>query len=136
MRLAALVPSIPADLVASLEQCGIRTDADLVLSASTFDIFRRLPVGTVTLRDLTRFVDVVAEKASAPGISAAKFLDLELQAQVNDLDFLTGVPKLDELLGGFGGRRVIEISGDRQSGKSVSSGMVVYEVPNCYISRL
>jgi RAD51-like protein 3 len=121
MRLAAFVPSIPANLVASLEQCGIRTDGDLLFSAPVFDIFQRLPAGTVTLRDLKRYVDVVAENVSAPGISATNFLDLELQARVNDPCLQSGVPALDELLGGFGGRRVIEISGDKQSGKTVSN---------------
>ena len=121
MRLAAFVPSIPANLVASLEQCGIRTDTDLLFSAPVFDIFRSLPAGTVTLRDLAKYVDAVAEKVSAPGISAAKLLDLEIQAQKNVSSLQSGVPELDELLGGFGGRRVIEISGDKQSGKSVSS---------------
>ncbi|KAF8240706.1 P-loop containing nucleoside triphosphate hydrolase protein [Tricholoma matsutake] len=118
MRLAAFVPSIPGNLVASLERCGIRTDADLLFSAPVFEIFQRLPAGTVTLRDLARYVDTVAEKLSAPGISAPKFLELELQAQANAPDLLTGLPELDELLGGFGGRRVIEISGDKRSGKS------------------
>jgi len=119
MRLAALVPSIPEILVASLAQCGIRTDADLLFSAPVFDIFRRLPPGTVTLRDLTKYVDVVAEKLSAPGISAAILLDQELKGEANAPDLLSGVPELDELLGGFGGRRVIEISGDKESGKTV-----------------
>jgi len=90
-----------------------------------FDIFRSLPAGTVTLRDLTKYVDAVAEKASAPGISGAKLLDLDMQAQENDSDLQSGVPELDELLGGFGGRRVIEISGDKQSGKTALALHVV-----------
>ena len=121
MRLAALVPFIPENLVTSLERCGIRTDADLLFSAPVFDIFRSLPPGTVTLRDLKRYVDTVAEKVSAPGISAEKLLDLEIQAQSNDSGLQSGVPELDHLLDGFGGCRVIEISGDKQSGKTVSS---------------
>jgi RAD51-like protein 3 len=120
MRLAALVPSIPADLVESLERCGIRTDAELLFSTPVFEIFRRLPAGTTTLRDLTHYVDLVAEQASAPGISAAKLLDLESKARANDPVLLSGISELDELLGGFGGHRVIEISGDSQSGKTVS----------------
>lgn len=125
MRLAVLVPSIPENLVETLEQCGIRTDADLLLSAPIFDIFRRLPAGTVTLRDLTKYADIVAEKVSAPGVSAVNLLDLELQAQKDDPDLQSGIPELDELLGGFGGRRVIEISGEKQSGKTVSSYKIV-----------
>jgi RAD51-like protein 3 len=116
-------------LVESLEQCGIRTDAELLFSAPVFDIFRRLPAGTVTLRDLTKYIDIVAEKTSAPGISAAKLLDLESKARENDPDLLSGVPELDELLGGFGRHRVIEISGDSQSGKTVSVAVTLITRP-------
>jgi RAD51-like protein 3 len=126
MRLTALVPSIPENVVTSLERCGIKTDADLLFSAPVFDIFRSLPPGTVTLCDLKRYVDAVAEKVSAPGVSAERLLDLEIQAQENDSSLQSGVPELDHLLGGFGGRRVIEISGEKQSGKTVSSfGMIL-----------
>ncbi|KAJ7162532.1 P-loop containing nucleoside triphosphate hydrolase protein [Mycena crocata] len=116
MRLAACVPSISPDLVFSLEKSGIRTDADLLFSGSTLNIFRRLPAGTTTLRELVDATAFVAESSSASGQSASALLDAH--TDFND-DFLSGVPKLDELLCGLTtSRRLIEVSGDKGSGKT------------------
>ncbi|KAJ6627525.1 P-loop containing nucleoside triphosphate hydrolase protein, partial [Mycena sp. CBHHK59/15] len=117
MRLAACVPSIPAVLVSSLEKCGIRTETDLLFSASTFDIFRRLPAGTTTLRELKECTAVVGKLASAPGRSAADLIKALPAAE--EEEFLSGVPSLDRLLHGLvSTRRLIEVSGDRGSGKT------------------
>jgi RAD51-like protein 3 len=121
MRLAACVPSIPGELVACLEKCGIRTDADLLFSSPVLDIFRRLPSGTVSLQDLTKYAEIVAELTSAPGISGPDLLRQQRQAQESALDFSSGISELDAIVSGFRGGRVYEISGDKQSGKSVSS---------------
>ena len=43
MRLANPVPSISAELVAPLEDIGIRTESDLLFSTTPLDIFSRLP---------------------------------------------------------------------------------------------
>jgi len=118
MRLSAFVPTLPVDLVTCLEECGIRTEADLLFSGSVLDIFRRLPPGTVSLYELTNYTALVAKMASATGICAVDLLSLADVNQGND-DFLSGVSELDELLGGFGGSRVLEISGDKGSGKTV-----------------
>ncbi|KAJ6567172.1 P-loop containing nucleoside triphosphate hydrolase protein [Mycena vulgaris] len=116
MRLAACV-SIPAHLVSSLEACGIRTEADLLFSGSTFDIFRRLPAGTTTLRELTEATALVANLASCPGQSAADLL--AAYAGTSGDNFLSGLPQLDELLHGLAtSRRLIEVSGDKRSGKT------------------
>ncbi|KAJ7047672.1 P-loop containing nucleoside triphosphate hydrolase protein [Mycena alexandri] len=116
MRLAACVPTVPAQLVSSLEKCGIRTDADLLFSGSTWDIFRRLPAGTTTLQGLEKVKALVANLASAPGQSA-----MEMIAEFSEPDdgFLTGLPPLDEILNGLTtSRRLIEVSGDKGSGKT------------------
>jgi RAD51-like protein 3 len=123
MRLGAFVPSVlPADLALSLESCGIRTEIDFLFSNRTVDIFRRLPPGTVSLQELTNYVALVAEKASAPSIRGDHWLHGETR---NFDDLSTGVPDLDRLLGGFGGTRVIEISGDRGSGKTVGMRSII-----------
>ncbi|KAJ3510880.1 hypothetical protein NLJ89_g4419 [Agrocybe chaxingu] len=119
MRLANLVPSIPGQLVASLEAIGIRTETELLLSTSTLDIFRRLPPGITTLQKLTEVVSLVAELCAAPGLSAYELLNLEEQARKQHRPLCSGNEALDGLLRGLPARRVIEISGDKGSGKSV-----------------
>lgn len=120
MRLA-LFPFLPEDLVLSLEQIGIRTDSDFLFSASPGDILRRLPVGTVTLQDLNSYTAQITDKSSAPGIRGDILLAFECEKQAQELDFGSGVKDLDALLNGFGGTRVFEISGEKASGKTVSS---------------
>ncbi|KAJ7781564.1 P-loop containing nucleoside triphosphate hydrolase protein [Mycena metata] len=116
MRLAACVPTIPVQLVSSLEKCGIRTDTDLLFSGSTWDIFRRLPAGTTTLQGLEEAKALVATLASAPGQSATEMTEL---SEPDDDGFLTGLPPLDEILNGLtNSRRLIEVSGDKGSGKT------------------
>jgi RAD51-like protein 3 len=48
-------------------------------------------------------------------------LALEREKQDKGLDFGAGVTDLDALVDGFGGSRVFEISGEKASGKTVSS---------------
>ncbi|KAJ7233144.1 P-loop containing nucleoside triphosphate hydrolase protein [Mycena haematopus] len=114
MRLAACVPTIPPHIISTLEVCGIKTDADLLFSGPTFEIFRRLPTGTTTLRELARFTALVAYLASVPGNSAA-----DLLREPNDDNFLSGLPQLDEILHGLATPgRLIEVSGNKGSGKT------------------
>ncbi|KAF8072080.1 P-loop containing nucleoside triphosphate hydrolase protein [Lyophyllum atratum] len=124
MRLAALVPSLPTELVSCLDRNGIRTDTDL-LFRPTAEVYRLLPHGTIALSDLEETISRVRELASAPGISGADMLKLELQADSRAPVLSSGVEGLDQLLGGFGQRRVIEISGDKQSGKTTLALNVV-----------
>jgi len=119
MRLSNLVPSLPISLVASLEAIGIRTEVDLLFSAPTFDIFRRLPAGTVTLQELVDYSSLAAELCAAPGVSAYEVFMKEEAASANDVELRSGNFELDTLLQGLGSRKVIEVSGDRGSGKSV-----------------
>ena len=119
MRLSNLVPSIPGPLVASLEAIGIRTEVDLIFSAPTFDVFRCLPPGTVTLQELINYTSVAAELCAAPGASAFEIFSQEEAARCNEVQLQSGNSELDALLQGLGGCKVIEISGDKGSGKSV-----------------
>jgi RAD51-like protein 3 len=118
MRLASFVPSIPIDVVAHLENSGFRTDAD-VLFTPAFDIFTALPPKTLSLQDVAELISRVEELASAAAVPANDLLLMDNLARGQDFDLSTGDPLLDANLLGLGGRIVIEISGDRGSGKTV-----------------
>jgi RAD51-like protein 3 len=116
MRLSNLIPSIPVDLVTYLGAIDIRTETDLLFSTPTFDIFRRLPRGTISLQQLIDYTEIVAELCAAPAISGYDLLSL---SPSNAVELISGNQELDDFLVGLSGGRVIEISGDRGTGKSV-----------------
>ncbi|KAH0833104.1 hypothetical protein J3R83DRAFT_12097 [Lanmaoa asiatica] len=119
MRLQSLIPTIPSDLVAVLEACGIRTEADLLFSGTPIDILQRIPPAVVSLADLKTYIGLVAEHASPRGIRGDELYTEELQRRRDyDTDITCGVDELDALVSGFGNGRVFEISGDRGSGKT------------------
>ena len=124
MRLSNLIPSIPADLVKCLDMIDIRTETDLLFSAPTFDIFKRLPRGTISLQELIDYTDIVAELCASPAVSGYDLLSLENESQRNALEFTSGNQELDDFLVGLSGGRVIEISGDRGTGKSACFSLV------------
>jgi RAD51-like protein 3 len=119
MRLS-LFPFLPQDLVLSLEQIGIRTDSDFLFSSIT-DILQKLPPGSVTLQDLKIYISEITNKCSALGVRGNILLALEHERQEQELNLGSGVKDLDALLDDFGGSRVFEISGEKASGKTVSS---------------
>lgn len=120
MRLKALVPSLPAELVRALdESCGIKTDVDFLFnSGTTLELLQRLPVGTTSLYELHNHKASVAENAAAPGACALDLVSLESDETHH---LRSGLSRLDELLCGIPTPCVIEVSGDKGSGKSVSS---------------
>jgi RAD51-like protein 3 len=122
MRLRSLAP-LPTNLVSSLDECGIKTETDLLFSNTTVDVFRKLPPGTTSLHELNNYTALVAERASAFHTRADDLL--ELKPFYHDL--VTGVPELDSLLAGLGGSQVLEIAGDKDSGKTVSGSCVDIE---------
>lgn len=120
MRLSILAPRIPSELIQALDSLGIRTDAELLFGAPPLSVFSRLPPGTITFQGFLDCVDSVKEEAAAKGVRADKWLeDQNNKPWRRKSDLMTGVPDLDTLLGGFGGSRVLEISGDHGSGKTV-----------------
>ncbi|EDR08481.1 uncharacterized protein LACBIDRAFT_297196 [Laccaria bicolor S238N-H82] len=131
MRLASLVPSIPIEVVAHLENSGFRTDAD-VLFTPAFDIFTVLPPKTLSLRDVAELISRVEELASAAAVPANDLLLLDNLAREQDFDLSTGDPQLDANLLGLGGRTVIEISGDRGSGKTAFALNVILHHLTCH----
>ncbi|KII84438.1 hypothetical protein PLICRDRAFT_147192 [Plicaturopsis crispa FD-325 SS-3] len=122
MRLQTLVPHISAELIDALEQCGIRTDAELLFPGNIADIYSRLPHGSTTLSELHNSFAIVAEKAAAPAFRADELLRI---GAVDAYDLSSGVHELDQLLGGFGDNRLIEISGDKASGKTALALQIV-----------
>ena len=121
MRLASLVPSISAELVAGLDAVGIRTESDLLFSVQDpREILRRLPPDSFSLGDLETAIDIVAELSAAPGMSCFDLLALEAPTRGRDTQpLVTGNDNADRILSGLGRRRLIQISGDKGSGKSV-----------------
>ncbi|KAG1821889.1 P-loop containing nucleoside triphosphate hydrolase protein [Suillus subaureus] len=133
MRLESVVPSIPAELVAALDHsCGIRTDTDLLFFGSSIDIIKKLPLGTVTLSDLEKFTELVAEKASVPGHRGDEILAGTGRISEKHPQATCGVKELDELVGGFGDPRVFEISGAKGSGKTA---LVLQIVIQCLLAN-
>ena len=106
------------DVVAHLENSGFRTDAD-VLFTPAFDIFTALPPKTLSLQDVAELISLVEKLASAAAVPANELLLMNNLAREQDFDLSTGDLLLDANFLGLGGRTVIEISGDRGSGKTV-----------------
>lgn len=121
MRLS-LFPFLPEALVMSLGEIGIQTDADLLFSKSAAEIVQSLPSGTLTLQDLRRYTSQVTEKAAALGVRGDHLLAFKIgkQDQPDGFDFMSGISNLDALLGPSCGSRVLELSGEKASGKTVS----------------
>ncbi|KAG2035877.1 P-loop containing nucleoside triphosphate hydrolase protein [Suillus americanus] len=128
MRLESVVPSIPAELVAALDNsCGIRTDTDLLFFGSSLDIIKKLPLGTVTLSDLEKFTELVAKKASVPGHRGDEILVGTGRISEKHTQASCGVKELDDLVGSFGDSRVFEISGAKGSGKTALALQIVIQ---------
>ena len=117
MRLSSLPEILSQDLLHALASLNITSDTDLLfLSGTPLDIWRRLPTGLgLSLREFETYVRAVTAKASASGVMGSMLED-EAPAQRR---MTVGVPKLDTLLHGLGSQRVVEISGDSGSGKTV-----------------
>ncbi|KAI0326484.1 P-loop containing nucleoside triphosphate hydrolase protein [Cubamyces sp. BRFM 1775] len=120
-RLQQFSPPLPIELVNALNDIGVKTDTDLLLFDDPSNIFRRLPPELgVSLLDFRRAVESVVELAAAPSTYGDKLLEKE-ERRNEDIfvdDMLVGVPELDALLGGFNPPIVIEVSGDKGSGKT------------------
>ncbi|KAH9847228.1 P-loop containing nucleoside triphosphate hydrolase protein [Lenzites betulinus] len=121
MRLQHFSPQIPEGLVTALASISIRTDTDLLLSEDPTKIFMRLPQELgLSLLEFRMAIDKVAELASASFTGGDILLEHENKCQEDIFadDMLLGVPEVDALLNGFCPPRVVEVSGDRASGKT------------------
>lgn len=123
MRLRTAGSPLTDELVTALEALNIKTDTDLIFSnGSPTDIWLKLPSNTIALKELKDVVSQLILKLSAPGLTALELLDKENQTRErrDAVELSSGMRGLDDLVGGFGRCHVLEISGDRGSGKSVS----------------
>lgn len=118
MDLQDLVPPLPTDFVEALQECGIRTDMDLLFPGSVEDLQAKLSSGVVSRDILETYTAQLAESASAPVSTGVECYRRASLSATKDPRFRSGVHALDVLLDGFGGSRVIEISGVKGSGKS------------------
>ena len=131
MRLSSFIPIISAGTVTHLEDCGILTDSDLLFTP-LFELYKRLPRNTLSLQDLARLCTTVTELSAADAILGSDLLATELGQSERDAELRVGDVHIDELLQGLGGKRIIEISGDRGTGKSVrrsGSHFLVTSIP-------
>jgi RAD51-like protein 3 len=119
MRLSAFIPPIPAELLGSLEELGIKTDSDLLFSDSGLGTYQKLLPTTISPRNFIQTISDVAERAAAPALRPTHLLAHQNAESIQNSELASGIPELDALLHGFGGSRVIEISGDKASGKTV-----------------
>lgn len=129
MRLKAVVPTLPETLLAALEACDVRTDTDLLFSGTPLQIYERLPQGTVTLADLKRHIQNTASHVSTPGMRADELLQQERARHdaPGSGRLSCGAPELDKLTEGYDGPKVVEISGDHGSGKTVSLAIMIHQ---------
>lgn len=117
MRLGA-IPELPNAIAKSLEEHGIKTDA-IFLSMAPLDILRKLPLGSISLGEINRCKEIVARVSAAPGQSASSLLksvpqkpssmNVELPLSLEPVQSYFS-PHTD---------KVVELSGDRNSRKSV-----------------
>ena len=133
MRLSSFIPTISAGTVTHLEDCGILTDSDLLFTP-LFELYKRLPRNTLSFQDLARLCTTVTELSAADAILGSDLLATELGQSERDAELRVGDVHIDELLQDLGGKRIIEISGDRETGKSVrrsGSHFLVTSTPTC-----
>jgi RAD51-like protein 3 len=85
-------------------------------------VYYRLLPTTLSLREFIAYILLATEKAAAPADRADELLAVHAQelVQLGAQGVSSGIPSLDKLLN-FGATRVVEISGDRGSGKTVRS---------------
>lgn len=121
MRLKSIVPPLAETLLAALDDCNIRTDSDLLFSGTPLQIYEKLPQGTISLGDLERHIRNLIEYLAAPAIRANELLVQEkVRHDASGYGTIScGVSELDKLTDGYSGPKVLEISGDHGSGKSV-----------------
>lgn len=121
MRLRAVTPALPDALISSLEECGIRTDADLMFSGTAMQLYEKLPQGTITLVELEKHIQDTIRCVSAEGARGDELLAQEEEKYLTRAPgrISSGIPELDQMIIGYNGPRVLEISGDHGSGKTV-----------------
>ncbi|TCD61843.1 hypothetical protein EIP91_007833 [Steccherinum ochraceum] len=127
MRLRTIGHPLSAELIDALDLLNIKTDSDLIFSGTPTEIWLKLPPDTIRLQEEIDVVEAVLARVSAPGRTGLDELDLEKRRheELSKVEMSSGVQKLDALIGGFGHQRVLEVSGDRGSGKTALALQIV-----------
>lgn len=119
MRLSSLSPEIlSTSLVDALRALGIVSDADLCLSATPLEIWRKLPPDLMPLSDFERCVRAVMLRCAPPGFVAAQ-VDESAVSDQSKPGTATGVEDFDNLLGTTLRDSVVELSGRQGSAATV-----------------
>ncbi|KAL4247992.1 P-loop containing nucleoside triphosphate hydrolase [Abortiporus biennis] len=121
MRLRTFYPPIAPSLIDALESIGVRTDSELLFTHTPSDIYCQLPSDyPITLLEIQNLVKDVRSRVAAPFIRGDEKLKAEEHAAEDRYveDMQSGVIELDNLVKAFGMYELLEISGDRGSGKS------------------
>ncbi|KAF9048431.1 P-loop containing nucleoside triphosphate hydrolase protein [Panaeolus papilionaceus] len=118
MRLANLVPEISQDVVNALGDIGIHTDADFLLFHSDFELWKLLPKGTVSLQQLQDLKRRLQPLCSAEAKSGKDLLNIESAPASKPLQLFLGDDQPSLSFAALRPGSIIEISGDRGSGKT------------------
>ncbi|KIP08228.1 hypothetical protein PHLGIDRAFT_23644 [Phlebiopsis gigantea 11061_1 CR5-6] len=124
MRLRTVDPPLPTHLLDALADLSITSDADLIFAGTSMELYKRLPLGTVSLKELEKCIADVVTYISAAGVRGDKLIT-ELERVEDAEQWGCGLKDIDHLVGGFGPGRVIEVSGDRASGKTALALQVI-----------
>lgn len=123
--LATYSPPISPDLLQHLSSINIITTPDFIFTPPT-TLLRLLPQGSTTLSELKQCIALVTSLAAGEFTAGDALYELEMSLAGRDGgEVRSGVAALDAQLGGsFGGvegGRVVEVSGESGSGKTVRS---------------
>ena len=128
MRLSSLSQDLlPATLVDALRALGIVSDADLFFSATTLEVWRKLPPDLISLSEFESRVKAVMLRCAVPGFVATGVGERSVSDQLKH-DITTGVDSLDNLLGATLRESVVEISGRHGSGAAVWFLSLIYSI--------
>ncbi|KAJ3768711.1 P-loop containing nucleoside triphosphate hydrolase protein [Lentinula raphanica] len=107
---------ITSDLVAELHSLGISTTTDLIFSSATpLQIYSRMSSKSMSFADFESSIQSIIASLAGSGQDASMLSELTK----SDFKMQTSTSLDDHLGGGLPCARVIEISGDRGSGKSI-----------------
>jgi RAD51-like protein 3 len=128
MNLQTLLPSLPEHIQRGLLDAGIITVYDILFS-NIPKLYQRLPPGLLSLRELGELRTDVAAHVAAVATRGDELFAQQEQHEIAREKCLCKIEQIDELLSGFGRYGVIEIAGDKMSGKTVSYACLYFPKP-------
>ena len=119
MRLRTLLAGKPNRIIDALDSCGIKTDADLLSSASALpELWQYLPSDSITFTELEEIRELAIDSLASDGMTGDSLAD-ECEAD-SLLKWTTACPELSSVLSAVQ-TGIIEVAGDKESGKTVAS---------------